>query len=45
MTFARQRYFHRVNASIAGLLSTEGAIIAARNAGNGRPGREAASSI
>ncbi len=31
MTFARQRYFQRVNASIDGLLSTEGAIIAARN--------------
>jgi peptide/nickel transport system permease protein len=35
MTFARQRYFQRVNASIAGLLSTEGAIIAARNAETG----------
>ncbi|HHY57004.1 MAG TPA: ABC transporter permease [Chloroflexi bacterium] len=31
MTFARHRYFQRVNASIDGLLSTEGAIIAARN--------------
>lgn len=31
MTFARQRYFQRVNASIRGLLSTEGAIIAVRN--------------
>jgi len=31
MTFARQRYFQRVNASIRGLLSTEGAIIAERN--------------
>ncbi len=35
MTFARQRYFQRVNASISGLLSTEGAIIAARNAETG----------
>ncbi len=35
MTFARQRYFQRVNASIDGLLSTEGAIIAARNAETG----------
>lgn len=31
MTFARQRYFQRVNASIDGLLSTEGIIIAVRN--------------
>lgn len=31
MTFARMRYFQRVNASIDGLLSSEGAIIAARN--------------
>jgi len=31
MTFARQRYFQRVNASIDGLLSTEGAIIATRD--------------
>jgi peptide/nickel transport system permease protein len=31
MTFARQRYFQRVNASIDGLLSTEDAIIAVRN--------------
>ncbi len=31
MTFARQRYFQRVNAAIEGLLSTEGAIIAAKN--------------
>ncbi len=31
MTFARHRYFQRVNASIDGLLSTEGAIIATRN--------------
>jgi len=35
MTFARQRYFQRVNQSIAGLLSTEGAIIAATNAETG----------
>ena len=35
MTFARQRYFQRVNESIAGLLSTEGAIIAASNADTG----------
>lgn len=31
MTFARQRYFQRVNAAIEGLLSTEGAIVAAKN--------------
>ena len=31
MTFARQRYFQRVDASIDGLLSTEGIIIAVRN--------------
>lgn len=31
MTFARQRYFQRVNNSIKGLLSTSGAIIAAKN--------------
>lgn len=31
MTFARQRYFQRVNAAIDGLLSTEPAIIAAPN--------------
>jgi peptide/nickel transport system permease protein len=30
MTFARQRYFQRVNNSIQGLLSTEGAIIAVK---------------
>ena len=35
MTFARQRYFQRVNASVDGLLSSEGAIIAARNAETG----------
>ncbi|GIV79574.1 ABC transporter permease [Litorilinea aerophila] len=31
MTFARQRYFQRVNAAIDGLLSTEGAIVATRD--------------
>ena len=31
MTFAKQRYYQRVNTSIAGLLSTEGAIIAVKN--------------
>jgi peptide/nickel transport system permease protein len=31
MTFAKQRYYQRVNTSIAGLLSTEGAIIATKN--------------
>jgi peptide/nickel transport system permease protein len=31
MTFARQRYFQRVNASIENLLSAEGAVIAAKN--------------
>lgn len=35
MTFARQRYYQRVNASIQGLLSTEGAIIAAKNPQSG----------
>lgn len=35
MTFARQRYFQRVNAAIDGLLSTEPAIIAAPNAETG----------
>ena len=30
MTFAKQRYFQRVNTSIAGLLSTEGVIVAAK---------------
>lgn len=35
MTFARQRYFQRVNTSIQGLLSTEGAIIAVPNAETG----------
>ncbi len=31
MTFAKQRYYQRVNASVQGLLSTEGAIIAVPN--------------
>ncbi len=31
MTFARQRYYQRVNASLAGLLSTEGAIVATKD--------------
>lgn len=31
MTFAKQRYYQRVNASIQGLLSTAGAIIAVKN--------------
>ncbi len=31
MTFAKQRYYQRLNASLRGLLSTEGAIIAAKN--------------
>lgn len=35
MTFAKQRYYQRVNGSIAGLLSTEGAIIAAKTAESG----------
>lgn len=35
MTFAKQRYYQRVNASIQGLLSTEGAIIATKNPDTG----------
>lgn len=35
MTFARQRYFQRLNASLAGLLSTEGVSIAVKNAETG----------
>jgi peptide/nickel transport system permease protein len=31
MTFAKQRYYQRLNASLQGLLSTEGTIIAAKN--------------
>jgi peptide/nickel transport system permease protein len=31
MTFARQRYYQRVDAALEGLLSTEGAIIAVKN--------------
>lgn len=35
MTFARQRYYQRLNASLSGLLSTEGIIIASKNAQTG----------
>jgi peptide/nickel transport system permease protein len=35
MTIAKTRYYQRVNASIAGLLSTEGAIIATKNPDTG----------
>jgi peptide/nickel transport system permease protein len=35
MTFAKQRYYQRVNASLAGLLSTGSEIIAAKNAQTG----------
>ena len=35
MTFAKQRYFQRVNTSIAGLLSTEGVIVAAKKPDTG----------
>jgi peptide/nickel transport system permease protein len=35
MTFARSRYYQRVNAAVEGLLSTEGAIIADKNAETG----------
>jgi peptide/nickel transport system permease protein len=35
MTLAKSRYYQRVNTSLQGLLSTEGAIIAARNADTG----------
>jgi len=35
MTFAKTRYYLRVNAAIAGLLTTEGAIIAAKRPDNG----------
>ncbi len=31
MTFAKQRYYQRLNASLQGLLSTEGAIVAAKD--------------
>jgi peptide/nickel transport system permease protein len=35
MTFAKQRYYQRLNISLKGLLSTEGAIIAQKNAETG----------
>jgi len=35
MTFAKQRYYQRVNASVEGVLSTEGAIIARKDAETG----------
>jgi peptide/nickel transport system permease protein len=35
MTFAKSRYYQRVNTAINGLLSTEGAIIATKNAATG----------
>ena len=35
MTFAKQRYYQRLNSSLRGLLSTEGAIIAAQNPQSG----------
>ncbi|MCX6029948.1 MAG: ABC transporter permease [Chloroflexi bacterium] len=35
MTFARQRYYQRLNTSLAGLLSTEGKIIAEKNTNTG----------
>ncbi len=35
MTNARRNYYIRLNASLGGLLSTEGAILAAKNAGTG----------
>ncbi len=35
MTFAKQRYYQRLDASLKGLLSTEGAIIAVKNAESG----------
>jgi peptide/nickel transport system permease protein len=35
MTFAKQRYYQRVDAALEGLLSTEGAMIAAKNAETG----------
>ena len=35
MTNAKRNYYIRLNASLGGLLSTEGAIIAAKNAGTG----------
>ncbi|MBP1694371.1 MAG: putative transporter permease protein, partial [Chloroflexi bacterium] len=35
MTFAKTRYYQRLNTSLEGILSTEGAIIAAKNPGTG----------
>jgi peptide/nickel transport system permease protein len=35
MTFARQRYYQRLNTSLNGLLSNEGVIVAAKNAQSG----------
>ncbi len=35
MTFAKQRYYQRLDTSLKGLLSTEGAIIASKNAQSG----------
>ncbi len=35
MTLAKQRYFQRLNTSLAGLLSSEGVIVAAKNAQTG----------
>ena len=35
MTFAKQRYYQRVNTSLAGLLSTEGVIVAAKKPDTG----------
>jgi peptide/nickel transport system permease protein len=35
MTYSRQRYFQRLNASLEGILSTEGVTIAAKNAETG----------
>jgi peptide/nickel transport system permease protein len=35
MTLAKQRYYQRLNTSLLGLLSTEGAVIATKNAGTG----------
>jgi peptide/nickel transport system permease protein len=35
MTFAKVRYYQRVNADVSGLLSTEGAIIATKNSTSG----------
>ncbi len=40
MTFAKQRYYQRLDASLKGILSTEGAIIAASRPANRRPGAD-----